>query len=95
MEKIDIINERVFCFDENNELLKTLNLSDFQSVDFGYLEGAKLFSLNLTQPIKRVVKFSEINSLNTSAEFVEYPYSEMSEDQKTNFDSFVQQAENL
>jgi hypothetical protein len=95
MEKIDITNERVSCYDANCELIKTLNLSDFQNIDFGYLEGAKLFSLNLTQPIKRVVKFSEINGLNTSAEFVEYPYSEMSEEQKADFDSFVQQAENL
>ena len=95
MEKIDITNERVSCYDANCELIKTLNLSDFQNIDFGYLEGAKLFSLNLTQPIKRVVKFSEINGLNTSAEFVDYPYSEMSEEQKADFDSFVQQAENL
>jgi hypothetical protein len=95
MEKIDIINEKVFCYDSNCELVKTLNLSDFKGITLNYLDGAKLLSLNITQPIKRVIKFFEINGLNISAEFVEYPYSEMSEDQKTNFDSFVQQAENL
>ncbi len=95
MEKIDITNERVSCYDANCELIKTLNLSDFQNIDFGYLDGAKLFSLNISQPIKRVVKFSEINGLDSSAEFVEYPYSEMSEEQKADFDSFVQQAETL
>jgi hypothetical protein len=95
MEKIDVIKEKVFCYDENCELLKSLNLSDFQNIDFGYLDGAKLFSLNISQPIKRVVKFSEINGLDSSAEFVEYPYSEMSEEQKADFDSFVQQAETL
>jgi hypothetical protein len=95
MEKIDIVNERVSCYDANCELIKTLNLSDFQNIDFGYLDGAKLFSLNISQPIKRVVKFSEINGLDSSAEFVEYPYSEMSEEQKADFDSFVQQAETI
>jgi hypothetical protein len=72
-----------------------LNLSDFQNIDFGYLEGAKLFSLNISQPIKRVVKFSEINSLSTSAEFVEYPYADMTTQEQSDFDSFVSQAEAL
>jgi hypothetical protein len=95
MEKIDITNERVSCYDANCELIKTLNLSDFQNIDFGYLEGAKLFSLNLTQPIKRVVKFSEINGLDSSAEFEVYIYENMDDKQKADFDSFVQQAEIL
>jgi hypothetical protein len=73
MEKIDVIRDKVFCYDENCDLIKSLNLADFQNIDFGYLEGAKFFSLNISQPIKRVVKFSEINGLDSSAEFVEYP----------------------
>lgn len=95
MEKLDIINEKVYCYNSNCELIKTLNLSDFQNIDFVYLEGAKLFSMNLTDPIKRVVKFSEINGLDSNAEFVEYPYSDMTDEQKADFDSFVQQAETL
>jgi hypothetical protein len=95
MEKIDVIKEKVFCYDENCELLKSLNLSDFQNIDFGYLEGAKLFSLNLTQPTKRVVKFTEVNGLDSTAEFVEYPYTDMDDQQKADFDSFVAQAEIL
>jgi hypothetical protein len=95
MEKIDIINEKVYCYDENCELLKTFSLSDFQNIDFSYLDGSKLFSINLTQPIKRVVKFSEINGLNTNAEFVEYPYSDMTDEQKSDFDNFILQIDSI
>lgn len=95
MEKIDIINERVYCYDSNCELLKTLNLSDFQNIDFEYLKDTKLFSINLTDPIKRVVKFYEINGLDSSAEFEVYIYENMDDKQKADFDSFVAQAEIL
>lgn len=95
IEKIDIVGESVCLYDEQMEYVKEILLSDFQNVDFSYLEGAKIFTINITNPIKRVVKFSEINGLNSNAEFVEYPYSEMTDEQKADFDSFVQQAETL
>lgn len=95
MEKIDIINERVYCYDENCELLKSLDLSDFKNIDFTYLNGAKLFSMNINDACKRVVKFSEINSLNSNAEFVVFLYSDMTDEQKADFDNFVEQANNL
>lgn len=95
MERIDILNENVVCFDENSNIIKELQLSQFQNVDFSYLEGAKLFSININQPIKRAVKFSEINGLKTTAQWVEYPYADMTPEQQADFDSFVLQAENL
>ena len=95
MERIDILNEDVVCFDINSNILKQLKLNQFQDVDFSYLDGAKLFSININQPIKRAVKFSEINGLNTTAQWVEYPYADMTPQQQSDFDSFVQQAENL
>lgn len=95
IEKIDIIDTAVYCYDEQYALIKTLDLADFKDVDFAYLEGAKLFSLNVTQPIKRVVNFTELNGLDTQAEFTEYPYSDMDDKQKADFDSFVLQAEFL
>jgi len=95
MERIDILNENVVCFDENSNIIKELQLSQFQNVDFSYLEGAKLFSININQPIKRAVKFSEINGLNSTAQWVEYPYEDMTPEQQSDFDSFVLQAEIL
>lgn len=95
IEKIDIIDTQVYCYNEQCELDKTIELSQFKDVNFGYLEGAKLFTFNITQPIKRVIKFTETNSLNTTAEFVEYPYDDMTIEQKAEFDSFVEQANTL
>lgn len=95
VEKIDIIGTSVCCYDEQMNYLKEINLNEFQNVDFGYLNGAKIFSINISNPIKRVVKFSEINAVDTEAVFVEYPYSDMTDEQKADFDSFVQQAETL
>lgn len=95
VEKIDIVGTSVCCYDEQMNYLKEINLNEFQNVDFGYLDGAKIFSINISNPIKRVVKFSEINNVDTDAVFVEYPYADMTTEQQADFDSFVQQAETL
>lgn len=95
IEKIDVIEQDVSCYSEKYELIKSLTLDQFTGVDFSYLNGSKLFTLNLTQPIKRVVKFTELNGLNSNSEFIEYPYSDMTPEQQADFDLFVQQAENL
>jgi hypothetical protein len=95
IEKIDIIDTQVYCYNEQCELDKTLELSQFIGVDFGYLDGAKLFTFNINNPIKRVIKFTETNSLDTTAEFVEYPYDDMSEERKIEFNSFLEQVNAL
>jgi len=95
IEKIDIIEEVVYCYNENYNLVKTLALSDFTGVGFSYLDGSKLFTLNVTQPIKRAIKFTELNGLDTQAEFTEYLYDDMSIEQQTEFDLVVQHAENI
>ena len=95
IEKIDVIEQAVYCYDEKYELIKTLALSDFTGIDFAYLEGSKLFTLNVSQPIKRAVKFIELNGVNLQAEFTEYPYADMIQQEQADFDSFVLQAENL
>jgi hypothetical protein len=95
LEKLDIIGEAVYCYNDKFELVKTLALSDFTGIDFEYLKDSKLFTLNVTQPIKRAIKFTELNGLDSQAEFTEYPYADMTPEQQAEFDSFVLQAENL
>ena len=92
IEKLDIINDSVYCYNKQLELAKTLEISQFQDIDFSYVNGSKMFTLNVTNPIKRAIYFKELNDLNTTAEFVEYPYEDMTEKQKVDFDNFVQQA---
>lgn len=95
MEKIDVIGQNVYCYSLIGELIKSLTLDQFQGLDLTYLDGSKLFTLNLTQPIKRVVKFTELNDVNVSAEFTEFLYSEMTLEQQQEFDSVFEQANNL
>jgi hypothetical protein len=95
IEKIDVINEVIYVYDNNFDLVKNINLNDLQGLDLTYLDGSKLFTFNITQPIKRVVKFSEINGLNSNAEFTEFIYDEMTDKQKLDFDNFVQLVENV
>jgi len=95
IEKLDIIDTNVYCYNEQYLLIKVLDISQFQDVNLPYLSDYKLYTINVGQPIKRVIKFTEINGLDTQAEFTEYPYQDMTTEQQVDFDSFVQQAENL
>ena len=95
MEKIDVINNVVYAYSINGELLNNIDLDTLQDLDLTYLDGCKMLTFNLTQPIKRVVKFSELNSLQKQAEFVETLYENMTEQQKTDFDNFVLLIESL
>lgn len=89
IEKIDVIGNDILIYDENFKLIDSKNLNTLQGLDLTYLDGCKMLTFNLTQPIKRVVKFYELNELNSNAEFQEFIYSEMTEQQKTDFDNFI------
>lgn len=95
IEKLDIINTQVYCYDMQFILIKTLEISQFQDVDFGFLGLYKMATFNVNQPIKRIVKFMELNDLGITAEFAEYIYDNMTPEQQSSFDSFVAQAEIL
>lgn len=89
VEKIDVINGVIYIYDENMEMLKSINLDTLSDLDLTYLDGCKLFTLNISQPLKRVVKFTELQDLGVDAVFVETHYENMTEQQLTDFDSFV------
>jgi hypothetical protein len=95
MEKIDVIGKDILIYDENFKLINSLNLDTLDGLDLTYLDGCKMLTFNLTQPIKRVIKFFELNALEATAEFGEFIYSEMTEQQKTDFDNFILLIESL
>jgi hypothetical protein len=70
------------------ELVNSINVSDL-SFDLSYLDGSKLFTLNISQPIKRTVKFSELQGIDTSAIYEETLYENMTVQQKLDFDNLV------
>ncbi len=95
MEKIDIIGQEVYCYSEFLEKIKTLELRQFTDIDFSFLDGSELYTFNLTQPIKRSIKFTKIDPMSSLAEFTENLYSEMTEEEQATFDSIFEQATDL
>lgn len=94
IEKIDIINGYVYVYNNRFESIKSILLSDFTNLNLPHYDGAKLYTINITQPIKRVINFQEINSLNSIAIFTEYPYDDMTDEEKSDLDLFIQEVEN-
>jgi hypothetical protein len=88
IEKIDIINGVVYVYNSDMELINSINV-DTLSLDLSYLEGSKLFTLNISQPIKRTVKFSELQGIDTNAIYEETLYENMTEQQVIDFDNLV------
>ena len=95
IEKIDVIGTVVYCYDEQYFLTKTLELSQFQTINLPYFTDYKLYTINISKQIKRVVNFTELNGLNSSAVFIEYPYDDMDNTQKNGVDTFITEVENL
>ena len=95
IEKIDIIEETVYCYDEQYQLIKSAGLSSFQDINLPHFTGYKLYTINISKPIKRVINFKELNGVGVSGEFTEYPYDDMNNDEKNGVDSFITQVENL
>ena len=89
IEKIDVIENIIYVYDEKMELIKSINLDTIPGLDLTYLDGCKLFTLNISQPIKRVIKFSELQGIDSNAVFVETLYENMTPQQTTDFDNFV------
>ena len=89
VEKIDVINGVVYVYNSEMELINSVNVDTLQGLDLTYLENCKLFTINISQPTKRVVKFSELQGIDSSAVFVETLYENMTEQQLLDFDSFV------
>ena len=91
MEKIDIKNKDILVYDESNKLIKILNLDDIKNYQESYLADCTLFTLNLTIPDKRIVKF---NGEDYSITLI-LKYEDMDDKQKFDFDDFVSQVEQL
>jgi len=88
VEKIDVINGVVYVYNAEMELINSINV-DTLSLDLSYLNSCKLFTLNISQPIKRTVKFSELQGIDTNAIYEENLYENMTEKEKSDFDNLV------
>lgn len=89
--KIDIINGKVLCFDEEATTPPTITdeneASNTLLETFG--DTQDLLTINITNPVKRVMKFYNINGGQPESS-EELPYSEMSEADKEVLDTYIE-----
>ena len=87
--KIDIIVDTIYCYDEiTNERVNYPLTSEYDFFMNEFSDTQELLTVNITDPIARIMKFYTIeNSIPKS--FTELNYSDMTEEQKIIWDSFV------
>ena len=86
-EKFDIIEKVVYRYDSEMEQQEEIELNDpiFESM---FIDTQDLTTINVSQPIKRIMKFYEITD-GIPKSFEELDYSIMNDEQKTALDNFI------
>jgi len=88
--KIDIIADIIYCYDElNNQKVDYPLTSEYDFFMNEFSDTQELLSVNITDPIARVMKFYTIeNSIPNSC--TELEYSKMTNNKKVAFNDFVE-----
>jgi hypothetical protein len=88
-EKIDIIGEVIYRYDQNQEQQTPTPLtSEYDSFINEFSDTQDLLSINVSQPIKRIMKFHEIKD-GIPNSFDELGYLDMTAPQKVILDNFI------
>jgi len=89
LEKIDIIDQEIFTYNENFNAIKTLPLtSEYDAFINEFSNTQTLLTVNISNPIKRVMNYY------VDGEFIESDYDNMSDYQKLITDEFINQINN-
>lgn len=89
IDKIDIINDNIHCY--NKEQSQNINskidssMNEFLNT---FSDTQDLITINISKPIKRIVKFYDINE-SIPASFIEKLYSDMTSSEKLILDDFI------
>jgi hypothetical protein len=94
IEKIDIIEQVIYKYNDRFQLIGELPLtSDYDSFINTFSNGQDLLTVNITQPIKRVMRFYKID-MGIPESFDELDYSVMDESQQNSVDEFIELIKN-
>ncbi len=79
-EKLDIIGNVVYRYDSDMEQQESITFNDtaFQET---FMDTQELLTINVSQPIKRIMKFYNIN-MGIPESFVELDYNLMTNEEK-------------
>lgn len=86
-EKFDIIDNLIFRYDSEMEEQESsvFNDNDFKNA---FIDNEDLLTINVSQPLKRIVKFYNIQ-MGIPESFEELDYNLMTAEQKTILDNFI------
>ena len=86
-EKFDIIAEVTYRYNSDMEQQDSVAFNDtaFQET---FMDTQELLTINVSQPIKRIMKFYNIN-MGIPESFVELDYNLMTNEEKITLDNFI------
>lgn len=94
IEKIDIIGQTIYKYDNRFQLVGELVLtSEYDSFINTFSNGQDLLTVNISQPIKRVMRFYKID-MGIPESFDEIDYLVMDDNQKNSVDEFIELIKN-
>jgi hypothetical protein len=94
IEKIDIIEQVIYKYDDQFQPIgETPLTSDYDAFINEFSDTQDLLTINISQPIKRIMKFYSIN-MGVPTSFDEIDYENMTDNQKIIVDDFIELIKN-
>lgn len=86
-EKFDIIGDVTYRYDSDMQQQDSVSFNDtvFQE---NFMDTQELLTINVSQPIKRIMKFYNIK-MGIPESFTELDYDSMTAEQKSALDNFI------
>ena len=87
IEKFDIIQQVTYRYDSDMEQQESVLFND-NTFESTFMDTQDILSINVTFPIKRIVKFYNVK-MGIPESFTELDYDSMTAEQKTVLDNFI------
>jgi hypothetical protein len=86
-EKFDIINNVTYRYDSDMEQQESVPFND-NTFESTFMDTQDILSINVTFPVKRIVKFYNVE-MGIPESFTELDYDSMTAEQKSVLDGFI------
>ena len=86
-EKFDIIGNVLYRYNSDMEQQESTTFND-STFETTFMDTQDLLTINVSQPIKRIMKFYNIN-MGVPESFEELDYNSMTTEQKSVLDDFI------
>lgn len=86
-EKFDVIGNVLYRYNSDMEQQESTTFND-STFETTFMDTQDLLTINVSQPIKRIMKFYDIN-MGVPESFEELDYDSMTTEQKSVLDDFI------